>query len=289
MAPVRLQKPILPARQQIRRALTPPRSKEYREEAEPGTPVYHLAPKIQRSKGTLPWTEKANPKLSRDIDTVVLDRSKKQQITALIEKFLEPSSPKFYADRGIPYRLGFPFEGPAGTGNSSLAFALPGKFHLSTYCLQLTEPDIHAEGLQHLLNNLPKRCTVLIEDLHAAEFSSSDDGISSTIVRSLSMSAILNAIDGVASPEDIIIIGTTNNSENVDRAILRSGRLRNKFTLTLATQEDAKAMFLQFYMPTQAGAPKSDLECAGIMPHIIELADQFAAQLPEMTYSAADI
>lgn len=73
-----------------------------------------------------------------------------------------------YTNRGIPYRRGYLFHGPPGTGKTSLSFAIAGVFGLDIYCVSLLEPTLTEEDLGLLFNSLPRRCVVLLEDIDSA-------------------------------------------------------------------------------------------------------------------------
>jgi chaperone BCS1 len=53
------------------------------------------------------------------------------------------------------------------------------------------------------------------------------------MVSRISLSALLNVIDGVASQEGRILIMTTNHAEWLDDALIRPGRVDMKLNLSL--------------------------------------------------------
>ena len=60
-------------------------------------------------------------RLSRPISTVSLDRAQKANIVGDINEYLHPATARWYATHGIPYRRGYLFHGPPGTGKTSLS------------------------------------------------------------------------------------------------------------------------------------------------------------------------
>jgi chaperone BCS1 len=116
-------------------------------------------------------------KPSRPLCTVSLDEQQKAQITIDLNEYLQPSTARWYASRGIPYRRGYLFHGPPGTGKTSLGFALAGIFGLGIYCVSLSEMGLTESHLATLFGNLPQRCIVLLEDVDAAGLRRNNDGL----------------------------------------------------------------------------------------------------------------
>ena len=71
------------------------------------------------------WRAFGYPRRKRPLDSVVLDRGLSEHILGDIQEFI--GNPKWYLDRGIPYRRGYLLYGPPGCGKSSFIMALAGK------------------------------------------------------------------------------------------------------------------------------------------------------------------
>ncbi|KAL2135395.1 hypothetical protein VTI74DRAFT_8628 [Chaetomium olivicolor] len=67
--------------------------------------------------------------------------------------------------------------------------------------------------------------------------------------KGISLSGLLNAIDGVASHEGRVLIMTTNKPEALDEALIRPGRVDLQVAFTNATQEQARELFVRMYEP----------------------------------------
>ncbi|KAI0116818.1 BCS1 N terminal-domain-containing protein [Daldinia grandis] len=229
------------------------------------------------------WHQVANRPI-RDIKTVVLDEQQKLQVLADINEYLHPETPKWYSNRGIPLRRGYLFHGPPGTGKTSLSFALAGIFGLEIHVISLLEPSLTEEDLSSLFASLPRRCIVLLEDIDTAglrrpSLNQFDEEPSQTepqdptipskpgprdwkvsdLARALkkegesdqkagiSLSGLLNAIDGVASQEGRVLIMTTNTPEQLDDALIRPGRVDLQVSFSNATQDQARELFVRMY------------------------------------------
>ncbi|KAI0881129.1 P-loop containing nucleoside triphosphate hydrolase protein [Annulohypoxylon maeteangense] len=228
------------------------------------------------------WHQVANRPV-RDIKTVVLDEKQKLQVLADINEYLHPETPRWYANRGIPLRRGYLFYGPPGTGKTSLSFALAGIFGLDIHVISLLEPSLTEEDLSGLFGSLPRRCIVLLEDIDTAGLRRSpgkdDEATPSCTHRpakkpsaeiksdwnvsdlakalkqegdadrktGISLSGLLNAIDGVASHEGRVLIMTTNTPEQLDEALIRPGRVDLQVAFANATQDQARELFIRMY------------------------------------------
>lgn len=66
--------------------------------------------------------------------------------------------------------------------------------------------------------------------------------------RGISLSGLLNAIDGVASHEGRVLVMTTNKPEALDEALIRPGRVDLQVCFTNATRHQAKELFIRMYV-----------------------------------------
>jgi chaperone BCS1 len=145
-----------------------------------------------------------------------------------------------------------------------------------------------------LFNSLPRRCVVLLEDIDSAGVNRRDDEDSSTTItttttkggkrgrgsedkelvkdltkaikaankdknkdaQGISLSGLLNAIDGVASHEGRVLIMTTNFPEKLDDALIRPGRVDMKIEFRLASREQIRELFIRMYSSDTFGPAK---------------------------------
>ncbi|KAK0635225.1 BCS1 N terminal-domain-containing protein [Bombardia bombarda] len=74
----------------------------------------------------------------------------------------------------------------------------------------------------------------------------------------ITLSGLLNAIDGVSSHEGRVLIMTTNKPDALDEALIRPGRVDLKIPFTNATRDQAKELFVRMY--------ELDTKAAGLLP-----------------------
>lgn len=218
-------------------------------------------------------------KRKRSMDTVYMVDTVKNELIKVIKDFL--ADEEWYAARGIPWRMGILLEGGPGTGKTTLATALAGYFDKSLYSMNLSSIG-NDETLLHAFSTAQRNGMVLIEDadgfdaaqdrgnIEKEESPSSSEteitdepstneklaaetaGQPATLKAAkkkegVTISGLLNAIDGVAATEGRILIITTNDVSKLDPALLRSGRIDHKFHIGHLTPNDVLSMFKCFY------------------------------------------
>ncbi|KAG0172280.1 hypothetical protein DFQ28_005434 [Apophysomyces sp. BC1034] len=190
------------------------------------------------------WRPFGLPRRRRMLESVVLDNGIKERIVKDVKTFIRNG--KWYTERGIPYRRGYLLHGPPGSGKSSFIQALAGELEYNICILNLSERGLTDDRLNHLLNNVPERSIMLLEDIDAA-FTKRAQADHQGYQSMITFSGLLNALDGVASAEERIMFLTTNHIEQLDPALIRPGRVDLKEYLGNATESQIRGMFLRFY------------------------------------------
>lgn len=220
----------------------------------------------------------------RPLFTVIVPEQLKRKFVDDVRNFLDLDTRTWYSSRGIPYRRGYLLYGPPGTGKSSLCAAVAGEFGLDIYVVDI--PSTNDYNLAELFRQLPENCVVLLEDIDAVETNRSQDGSAhDERRRPVSLSGLLNTLDGVASQEGRIVIMTTNHIEKLDPALIRPGRVDLRIKLSLADAAAAAKLFHFMYEPDGKTQPEK-LKKA---PKLENLAKEFATKVPEHQFGPAQI
>lgn len=191
------------------------------------------------------WRPFGLPRSKRLLGLVILDEGVGDLILADVRDFL--SCGEWYHQRGIPYRRGYLLYGPPGLGKTLFIQALAGELDYSICILNLAESNLTDDRLNHLMNHLPPRLILLLEDVDAA-FHQRNVAPDLGTQLGVTFSGLLNALDGVASAEECITFMTTNHPEKLDRALLRPGRIDYKAFIGNASLFQVRNMFNRFYV-----------------------------------------
>ncbi|KAG2230782.1 hypothetical protein INT48_006804 [Thamnidium elegans] len=177
----------------------------------------------------------------RSLESVHLRDGQKEKLINDMETFRSRS--EWYHKRGIPYRRGYLLYGPPGTGKSSIIQAIANTLGLHVAFSSLSGIGGN-DTLSSLMSDLPYNSIMVIEDIDHL-FESVTDKTKATS-SSLTMSGLLNVLDGLQSQEGSMIFMTCNNIDKIQPALLRPGRIDLKFKLDYAAPEQIRDTFWRF-------------------------------------------
>ncbi|KAJ7679554.1 hypothetical protein DFH06DRAFT_1465586 [Mycena polygramma] len=212
---------------------------------------------------------------------------------------------------------------------ASTIYALAGALNLEIYSLSLASNFVDDSFLQRAASAIPKHGLFLIEDIDCAFPSREDDeeeegggagfeimmqvarggrgGGSKARRSNVTLSGLLNVIDGIGSEEGKLFFATTNHIDRLDAALLRPGRIDRKVQYDLATASQAHALFVRFFpawrFPDPQPLHEGGAHALGVPLHmqqseatnaeeevtIAHLADLFAAHIPPGEFSTAEL
>jgi len=194
----------------------------------------------------------------RLLDSVILQPGEKEHLVQDIDSFRK--SKNRYAHLGVPYHRGYLLYGPPGTGKTSLVSALGANFGLSIYSINLA--DFNDRTLMNAVNQVSPNSVLLFEDIDCMKSSKArvvsnpcmNDGTQPRDEREniadkngVTLSGLLNVLDGFYAPTNVLFMMTTNRIETLDEALLRPGRIDYKLYLGKATDCQKMDLYRRFF------------------------------------------
>jgi chaperone BCS1 len=181
----------------------------------------------------------------RGLDTVFVDAAIKERLVRRLNWFL--GSEEWHSTRGVPWKLGMILHGPPGTGKTSLIHALASEFGFDIKYIK----SLHGLGAAFLsgtrndlfvIEDIDTIASGLKRDVAGDKGAADDRGFAGAPLHE-----ILNAMDGMQTPDGLKFIVTTNHIDRLDPAIIRPGRIDDVIEIGPLTHESARRMFRAFY------------------------------------------
>jgi ATP-dependent 26S proteasome regulatory subunit len=210
----------------------------------------------------------------RKLDTIILKDDLKDTIKNDMQLFL--TSEEWYQHRDIPYTRGYLFYGHPGTGKTSMikGLSLFSKRHI--HYLMLNEVETDAQLIELIKSINYKETILVIEDIDAMlnivksrnmeqksyeEFMNEKDkdkrmtkeewekhnNENKNKRSTITLSGLLNVIDGLFSSHGRILIMTTNHPEILDSALIRPGRIDCKFSFDNCNKDQIGKLYEMFF------------------------------------------
>lgn len=163
----------------------------------------------------------------RSLESIILDTDIKKEIISNIDNF--HSNEDFFKSAGLPWKLTYVLHGEPGTGKTSLIKALASHYNKKLHVLNITQ--LNDKEFEDSIRSVEPGSILAIEDFDSAGGTHKREGDNTP--QRLSLTAILNTLDGLVQLNDVIIFLTTNHLEMIDEALYRKGRV--DFILEIGT------------------------------------------------------
>ncbi len=178
----------------------------------------------------------------RSVDSIILPETDKKEVIDDLDVFLK--SEERYFNLGIPWKRGYLFYGVAGTGKSSFIQSLANHFKKDIYVLALSCKGFGDVELYNRISEVKQNSFLVIEDIDCLIDVSRNQEKDSTGV---SLSGLLNALDGIQAQNGQIVFMTTNCIEKLDSALIRPGRIDVKLKFGYATEDQIEQACKRFF------------------------------------------
>jgi mitochondrial chaperone BCS1 len=191
----------------------------------------------------------------RPLDSVILRDGVKEQIVKDIELF--HSDKAWYLSTGMPYHRSYLLFGPPGTGKTSTILGMSSHFKKDLHLLKLS--GLSDSSLLSALQSMRPNSIVVLEDVDCVvnkrrgvtvekkRKKHSDDDDENAPSLGVTLSGLLNALDGIETPTGVIFFLTTNVIKKLDPALLRPGRVDMKVLLDFADEPQKLKMYSRFF------------------------------------------
>ncbi len=192
-------------------------------------------------------------KRKRSINSVFLQKKDKDRIVTFVDRFMNNKS--MYEELSVGYKAGILLYGEPGTGKTSIINALCSEFGMILITLKTTtsisnlkqmiekfRKDQFDDGLDvcKVRQNVNKS-TILVAIEEIDRYIEGGDKSEGAISRN---NQLMQLLDGLDSPENVLFVATTNNYDALDKALVRPGRFDLSIEIPKMTKDIAEEMCL---------------------------------------------
>lgn len=164
----------------------------------------------------------------RILEGVVSTGNVGERILGNIQDFFKDK--EWMIKAGIPYKINFLLHGVPGTGKTSLIRAIATSVGRPLYTINVRK--ISDDKLMSAISDIKPGSILVFEDIDCLgdtfrkrqEGETTRPSSETSLSDSVSLSGILNTLDGIVPLNNMIVFMTTNHIDKIDPAILRKGR-----------------------------------------------------------------
>ena len=195
------------------------------------------------------WQKGSGTKL-KTLEALALKGSECQKVLDDVREFL--GSKEDYHRYGMTFKRSYLLAGMPGTGKTSLVQAIATNFEMNIYYLDL-HGILTASQLLELVDQIPNGSIILFEDIDCVSANREERGKDKEEKdkTGISLSTLLNVLDGLQTREGCVYFLTTNYKDRLDPALIRPGRVDLQVDLGPAVKEQIEELYLKFFPETK--------------------------------------
>ncbi|KAJ8611894.1 hypothetical protein MRB53_037690 [Persea americana] len=182
-------------------------------------------------------------------DKVILDESMKKELSTVAGTFFD--SKKVYEDLGVPWKRGLLFHGPPGNGKTISIKALMHELLFDRKDDPIPTLYVKSAPMPYMIPTIFSQarrlapCILILEDVES-------------IVNSNTRSLFFNEMDGLASNDGLLVIGSTNYLNRLDPGLTkRPSRFDRKYLFPLPNEHE-RTLYCQFWQKKVSKNPTVD-------------------------------
>lgn len=199
----------------------------------------------------------------KDFTTLYLDDLCKNRLISSLNVFR--NSKHLLTNFGLSNKYGLFLSGPPGTGKTSTIYAVATYLQKPIYFVNLipeggtTQSSLRNSEVQMIFDyvncNTPEGGIIVLEDIdcttdivlrHDSD-SSTISSVNTTADAPLSLTYLLNLLDGILTKDGSIVVATSNHPDLLDPALMRPGRFDLHLELEAATRSQIQMIYNKFF------------------------------------------
>ena len=153
-------------------------------------------------------------RVKKPISSIFLDDDYQLEILEDLKKSIERFD--WMESKGITPKRVYLFHGEAGTGKTSIVFALASELGWS-----ICKPNLTPENFESNWACIPKKSIILLDDIDTLPISTDRNKNKEEV----GLGDLFSVLDGAATVSRSIVVLTTNHIDKLDKALIREGRV----------------------------------------------------------------
>jgi len=218
----------------------------------------------------------------QSIDNIYLDDKLKNNLIHYIDNFIE--SKDKYIKFGRLHKINILLYGVPGSGKTCLCKAIAKKYNRDVYIINFSK-SLTDEVFIQLISSINKNAIILLEDIDS--YFDKRNALDINV----SFSCLINILDGTMSKGNgNILFITANNPENMDKALLRPGRIDKIYKFDYPDKEIIKYAFddlvnnnyLDYFEIFYEKIKKLQLNMSSIIDYLFRNSNTFINNIDEL-------